>query len=54
MGSRLSNKCDEESEIEWRLLKGNKCAGELNRCIGARKIFRNIKERVYETIIGLP
>ena len=51
LGSRLSNKCDEESEIEWRLLKGNKCAEGLNRYIGARKIFRSIKERVYKTII---
>lgn len=51
LGVTLTNRGDEEKEIEKRLAKGSRAAGMFASILNAKNITRAVKLRVYQTII---
>jgi len=51
LGTRISSKCDEETELDMRLSKANKCAGMMNHLLRAKDLAISTRMRIYQTII---
>ena len=51
LGVLITNKCQEDKEIELRIAKSNNCAGGLRKIMKSKEISRQTKLRIYKTIV---
>lgn len=51
LGTVISENGEESKEIEARLIKGDKCAGALNKIIRSKNVSRRAKLHLYKTVI---
>lgn len=51
LGVTITNKGEEKAEIQERIAKGIKCMGGLLHILKSKSISRNVKKRLYKTII---
>lgn len=51
LGVTVTEEGDERTEIQERLAKGTKCAAMLRKILTVKEVSRNIKVRIYQTII---
>lgn len=51
LGTVFYRKSDIKGEIRQRLMAGNRCIGSLNRILRSKTISRNLKVRIYRTVI---
>lgn len=52
LGALLANKCEEEKEIQMRLMEVDKCATVKYHLLRAKHLSQTKKVRVYKTILG--
>lgn len=51
LGVLVTNKCEEDSEIDLRIAKSNNCAGGLNKILRSKEVSRNTKFRIYKSVL---
>lgn len=51
LGAKITSKCDEEKEIDYRIIKANKSAGALNSILREKNLSRKAKFRLYKTVL---
>jgi Reverse transcriptase (RNA-dependent DNA polymerase) len=51
LGARITYKCEEEREVDARIIKGNKSMGALNNLLKSKYLSRRAKFRLYDSVL---